>query len=95
MKEQDVFLKVLAIEAIAHGKADLFDISLYDAIEIHQTSHKIFFDPQGINPKKIMDTKLNNNNSFTLLVGPEADMTDEEKTYIKNANFTLISYIKK
>jgi len=31
MKEQEAFLKVLVVEAIAHGRANLFDIVLYDA----------------------------------------------------------------
>lgn len=64
-------------------------ISLENALaKYHNTKAKFFFDPQGSLPfKVIQELQSNPPKDFLLLVGPEGDLTLEEKKIVLANNF--------
>jgi len=67
----------------------LSPIPLLQALS-EKTSTKLFFDPHGESFFTIMNTIFHHHtNNITLLIGPEGDLTTEEKNLLKNHNFTF------
>lgn len=44
----------------------------------------VFFDPQGVALSDILKIETNKNSSLTLIVGPEGDLTEQEKQLLKD-----------
>lgn len=64
-------------------------VSLTTALQqISSTSHKLFFDPQGIKASEYLES-LTKSKDFTLLIGPEGDLTMAEKELVKKADFAF------
>lgn len=61
-------------------------LSLEAAVAAIKTDQKIFFDPTGEPMKKVLD-KSKSTQSITCLVGPEADLTMDEKRMLDSHNF--------
>ena len=72
-------------------------IALQEALKnIKHDALNIFGDPEGVSYKTILDDQKNNkkntqeNQDITLLVGPEGDLTPEEKIILKNNHFIFV-----
>lgn len=55
----------------------------------HSVSHKIFFDPDGEKLTMVMERLVKNVGATVLFVGPEGDLTDQEKVLIKQHGFVF------
>ena len=65
----------------------LSPISLENALE-KSRGEKIFFDPTGTELFPwIVTARKQKTSQITLLIGPEGDLTIQEKVHVKNANF--------
>ena len=59
---------------------------------IPENNYKIFFDPTGISLFTHLEiTKPKKPVHITLMIGPEGDLTQEEKNLLKQSNFTFCS----
>lgn len=58
-------------------------ISLQKAITTYNTTMRIFFDPSGNSLPRLISSLTGSISSISLLVGPEGDLTSEEKKYLK------------
>lgn len=72
-------------------------IALEQALKnIKHSALNIFGDPEGVSYKTILDDQKNNkkntqeNPDITILVGPEGDLTPQEKTVLKKYNFLFV-----
>lgn len=69
-------------------------ISLTDFItkNLSGFTHKVFFDPDGQTMSEFTaSTKISSDSSIFLLVGPEGDLTPQEKELLKKAGFSFVA----
>ncbi len=57
--------------------------------QLSSESNKLFFDPAGSCLDKQLDQLKANSNSIILAIGPEGDLTGEEKELLKKADFSF------
>lgn len=53
----------------------------------HSVCHKIFFDPEGATLVTVMERLVTTTGQTVLFVGPEGDLTDQEKALLKKHDF--------
>lgn len=95
-RERDRFERVMIAAAEQSKQFILPDllapISLKEALkEVTAIGHKIFFDPDGEKLMVSLERLVKTEGAAVLFVGPEGDLTDDEKMLIRSHGFIFCS----
>lgn len=83
------------IHAAAEQSKQFCSVKFLEPVEFDQVlplnaSQKLFFDPAGFSLSSLTDS-FNASQSFIVAIGPEGDLTTQEKELLKKAGFIFVS----